>query len=604
MFLIVATYNSCEKKEEALPEVFGSVAGTVYNEFNQPLDGVTVTVTGNGINKKVSTANGLYEFKSLRVGRYELSVAQPNYIGLSSAINIPNEQTVIENFYLKSGEEYLTLSDTLAKAMPTLGFRELSIQSNSSWTIHTDADWLTISKAAGSGNSQVMVNWTENKTAESRTGLVKVFAGSIQKQFKVRQAAKLSIVAHAGIPGNGAKSVADSVYVRFNKKVKTIKVKPHLQTCISGINTTYTDNNSGVRFSYTCAELGGEYTFDLEVEDEDGLNSKHVLKAGFYSRKLEVPGNIVNYYVDELNKTYWVLTASPDAIYELAMSDLEVKRKFNIAFEPKGLALNHLTNELYVYQDSPILSVLNRTSGMLKRELTIPADPGDHSDHPTVYPYDFKITGNGLGVLLLKAKGSSALSWRMIDTQNNDYFYKHEQHSFFGEDAYDAFLQVEENHDRSKLLFSIPYGSAKVAILDQNTRRFTSYMPPEYTRGVFITPNRKDDRLYIAQLYNQNIVNLATGFSGRQSYVDNRENGSADFSYKANDANVIYFCDNEYLQVLNYDRVKTDTWYSVVYGLRGATATTDGKYLLAYNSQNWYYTRGNSYIVQFSTDIF
>lgn len=603
LFLAVITYNSCDKKEDALPEVFGSVGGTVYNEFGQPLNGITVTVKGDGTSKSVLTANGAYEFKSLKVGRYEISVSQPHYIGVSSVVNIPDEQKVLEDFYLKRGEEFLTVSDTLVNAASSLGWRELEINSNTNWTVHADADWIKTSKSEGSGNGEVRVNWTQNDAAESRIGLVSVSAGTINKLFKVKQAAKLMVLSYAGIPGNGAASEEDSVYVKFNKKVKLKTIRPHLETCLSAANTTYTDNNFGIKFSYACAKLGGEYTFDLEVEDEDSQISKHVLKVGFYSRKIEVPGRIVNHFVDESNKTYWVLTASPNSVYELAMSDLGLKHKFNLSFEPKGLAINYLTNELYVYQDSPIISVLNRTTGVLKREITIPADPGDHPDHPTIYPYDFEFTNNGLGILLLGAKGSSALSWRMIDSQKNDTFYKHDQHDFFGTTTYAYFDYAHVNYNKSKLLLMPSYGSANIAIFDQHTQKITSYVPPKFTRGVFITPNRKDDRIYMGQLYNQLIVNPTTGFASSESFLDNRENGSADFSYKANEENVIYFCDNDYIRVLDYNRIHTNAWYSVVYGLRGATSTTDGKYLLAYNAQNWYYTRGNSFVIQFSTDI-
>jgi len=607
-FLFLVSISCSKSKEEAQPDILGKVSGTVYNEFDQPLDDVTIKIKGNNFEKSALTVNGGFSFKNLKVGQYVLSASMPNFLDMSSTLNITDEQEVVHDVHLKSGDAYLQISDSLITSSYQSGSAYVNIKSNTTWAVHSDVKWVTLSETNGAGSKQIRINWSGNESMENRASVIEISAGSISKIVKVTQSSKLRIISSVGLPGNGAKEIEDSVFVKFNKEVKVKRITPRLETCQSSIEHSYTKDKSGVKFSYACAKLGGTYSFDIVVEDTDGISSSESIQVDFFTKELKLQGRIVNYFVDEDDNSYWVLTAVPNIIYKVSMEDLSVKHKFNISYEPSGLALNYATGELYVYNYSPEIHVHNINSGALNRVIKVPRDEDAHPNYSKVYIYDLEFTKSGLGVLLTKFPETQELRWWMIDSRKNDLIYKDEQRDLFG---LDKFGEVHVNYDKSKLFLSPP-GSHVIVTFDQQTQKFTQYVSAQNERGMFIKPNRRDNSVYSGQQYNQFVVNLASGYKTPRSQFECGYDASADFSYKANETDIIYFCNDEYLRVVDYRAMQIPTWYSVVPNLRGATSTTDGRYLLIYKADDYFEGGSNfegdgtpfiSYIYQFSTDI-
>lgn len=65
--------------------------------------------------------------------------------------------------------------------------------------------------------------------------------------------------------------------IMFNQPVKKAKIISHYNSCICDIHHTITNDSKGLRFSYGCGAMGGEYPFSISVESENGeqLNKKN-----------------------------------------------------------------------------------------------------------------------------------------------------------------------------------------------------------------------------------------------------------------------------------------------------------------------------------------
>jgi hypothetical protein len=115
---------------------------------------------------------------------------------------------------------------------------------------------------------------------------------------------------------------------------------------------------------------------------------------------------------------------------------------------------------------------------------------------------------------------------------------------------------------------------------------------------VFITPNRINSRVYFGQLYDQFIMDL-DGNMSQISYIDNRDNGNADFCYLQGKDDIIYFIDDYFLQVLDYGNSVTLMSCDIACEMRSLTVTLDGKNAYAYSGRY-----PGSSVFKFNTDDF
>lgn len=589
--------------------VVGSLSGHVYNPFNQPLKQVAITLRGPGAERTATTNElGFYEFKDLPAGAYALQASRAHYVDASASLSIGGGTPLVHVMVLESGEPYLEVPQAPLDTSSAEGSVRLEVESNTSWAASSEQDWVTFSSQEGSGNEGLWLRWSRNEGREPRTGTVVLSAGSLRKTLQLIQGPRLQLVSHHPLPGNWSKQQVSHVQVLFNSRVRLKEIISHWPFCITDIQRTATDDEHGVRFSFNCAELGGTYPFTLVVEDRYGITLRQELQVGFYARKRELEGIILGHEPSDGDSSLWFITRTPNRVYQVSMNDLSVLRRFSLPFEPRRLALNPFRQELYLLSHGREIWVLDNQSGAVKRQVTVEPGEGEHPRDPVVYPLDLEFTRNGLGIVLLGAQGSSAMSWSVIDSRNNDTTYKHPQYQteISGPGLFRDFESVHVNHDRSRLLLPLPYGSSGIAIFHQDTERLTEYFPPAITRGVFLAPNRTNDRIYSGQLYNQLIINPFDGYRSAESYIDNRDEGSADFSYKEGESETVYFCDEHYLRVLDYKTTTTPALYPVVHGMRGTTATTDGKYLLLYKP-DFNYRQGTtdfySDVYQFSTEL-
>ena len=55
-----------------------------------------------------------------------------------------------------------------------------------------------------------------------------------------------------------------------------------------------TFNDCGVSFTFSCAELGGVYPFNIEVSDESGNKLESEIKVPSYHKRLDFDGDAQN----------------------------------------------------------------------------------------------------------------------------------------------------------------------------------------------------------------------------------------------------------------------------------------------------------------------
>ncbi|PIQ49057.1 MAG: hypothetical protein COW03_07035 [Cytophagales bacterium CG12_big_fil_rev_8_21_14_0_65_40_12] len=608
IILVIHNISSCRPEEE-LPIVYGSVDGTVYNSFEQLLDNVEIKIIGNGLEKLVRTSeNGRFMFQDIPVGSYSLSVTKESFISSVRVVNLVDDSRVTQDFILEAGDAYFEVSKNSLSVGYTAGSNSVTVMSNTTWVVESDEDWIETS-SIGEGDGSFEIHWQENKGLETRLAVIRVSVGELMREINITQSAKVRLIEYRGIPGNSFDDEFGSIVLIFNKPVE-VNVNPLWELCSSAVQIEYFNENKEVRFLYACGKLGGKYPFRLNITDSDDVNVTETIEVGFYSKELEVQGSIIDYYVDDVRNSYWIVSYWPNRIYQISMDDLSILSEKNLNFRPTILALNNYTNEVYIGEHlQSKLHVLDINSLNLERTLNILPDKYNETTEYNTIPYDIEFTTNGQGIVLLEG-GSSRLVWRMIDSRDNDRMYVHQYYDIWNDTH---FSKVYKNHDGSRLFLNYIYtqsaDSPKITIFDQDSETFSEYWPPEESRSArnFLMPNRKNDLLYVGQLYKQLIVNPITNYASQISGIDTRFDPSADFSYKQGEEEIIYYCDQKRIEVLDYSIRDSPYYYDAIFGLRGLTSTLDGEKVMVYKAgQN--YKEGTteicSYLYQFSTSLF
>ena len=84
----------------------------------------------------------------------------------------------------------LTVSPMAVSFETAGGSNTVSVTCNDSWTVTSDADWITFSPDKGEGNGSIKITAPENKSLESRQATVTVSAGDVKRSVQVAQLGK------------------------------------------------------------------------------------------------------------------------------------------------------------------------------------------------------------------------------------------------------------------------------------------------------------------------------------------------------------------------------------------------------------------------------
>ena len=431
----------------------------------------------------------------------------------------------------------------------------------------------------------------------------------------------LKMTKYEGILGNNDQGIQDSIHVLFNKPISVERIQSNWSSCEAAINFSPTDNNMGVQFSFSCAELGGRYPFSITVKDKEGDSLTENIEVSFYHTKLDLEGYTTDMLLINEDKELLISAFNPSRILRYSIESNSILQIYDMStiMSPIKLSYNPYNDQVYVLGNTdpsaedrytginrPDVYTLNYHTGKISLAFTAVPDEKDHPNAPANIPYNIGFTKTGLGVILLKSNGSSALRWKLIDSSKKDkiYAYPHFENSTVTEHNY--FVNMWTNFNQSKLLLTLEDGSVNYGIFDGTTAEISMLHPGSGTRSYTITPHKKVDKFYVRQLYNQFIMDLKGNLS-KISGLDSRHGGKADFSYRNNENNIIYICEEQSFvnepnsfQVLDYNTATTLKSCDVIDDLQEFSTTVNGKYGVAQKRNS----DKSSSIYTFLTDTF
>jgi hypothetical protein len=598
--VIILTFSiSCEKRND-LDGRYGVLTGVIVNEFGQPIEGALIEIDSE---TRKTDHKGLYTFKELPVSDYRVTAFKDGFIAKIKDIKIIENKINNLDFKLESGKSFLEISDSAFNITSVKKNIKIQISSNSGWKLNETPEWIQILSGSGEGNGEISIVCIENTGDIIRTDTIIISSGAISRRLIINQDFPVKLIINEGIIGNGELGIHDSVYLLFNKPIQIKHIKSNWEFCVSDIKYKQVDNDRGVMFSFSCADLGGTYPFTIEVQDNSGQILIKDFEVQYFTDRIKIEGQITCYKFIDYENRGWISTRIPNRLIEIALDSFKITRIIDLDFNPWSFVINPYNNLLYILSGYPYENIrdnriyaYNQQSGLLEKSISFEPEVGEYPPYANIYPYSIGFTKSGYGVVLLEGGGGD---WKIIDSSNDDTTYLHNDNGS-GPYEYMYFNKVHMNYDYSKLLLTERYGSCNIVILDELTHEFENLRPGSLTRGVFITPNRKNNKIYVGQIYDQFIIDL-DGTLSKISYLDNRFDGSADFNYNSGEEGLVYFCDKDYIRLLDYNNSSTLMWCDAIYSLRELTASLDGNYTYAYK---YIFDSPDSYFYRFDAGIF
>lgn len=593
---------SCEKEMEVSKNRYGHLKGYVQNEFGQPIDGALIEI---GHRSVLSGTSGSYSIEKLETKEYTVSVSKEHFLPQIQNVSIREDETATLDINLLAGEAYLTISDSALRVNAGRGAFTIEISSNADWTIEKESSWLECSSENGKGNGSVRFSYSKNEEDSDRKDTIRFISGSLKKTLILNQSMPIKLISYEGLIGNEEIGIKDSVYILFNKPVTIEVFRSNWEFCLSDMDLTRTDDNCGIRVSFPCAELGGNYPFTVSVFDDDDNSFSVEMDIPFYKSKFDFSGFMTDFLLINDEKDLLISTFSPSKLIRYSLESDSIIQTVSLSqyLSPIEMVYNPFNDKVYMMgskpeasfrltsMDRPDIFTFDLQTGEILKAITIESDEYDHPESPANIPYNMAFTKSGRGIILLKANGSSALRWKLIDCANNDSIY---MYPFDVADLGDFtdFNNIYMNYDQTKLYLTKPYGSCDYGIFDAATQHISILEPSSRTNGHSITPHRKSDRFYARQLYDQFIMDL-DGTLSQISYLDSRHHGQADFSYRKQDVDIIYLCEEDsyinfpnHFYILDYVEGQTILSCDVIEGLRKFTTTVDGNLAIAYKQNS------------------
>jgi hypothetical protein len=593
-FLVI----SCQKEDnEKRP--LGNLEVIVTNEFGQAIAGAKVEFD------QLSAFTGLDgKFTcNLPAKNYIVSASMESFLTAVKQVTISENDTAILNFVLMAGNVYLKLSDSVLYSKPDHSIFQLQVSSNAGWLLENHSNWITCTKSGGQGNEIVEIDIPNNPGDSSRTDSILVVSGSVKKKLIVHQSVAIRLLQCKGKTGNILKGVKDSVLLLFNKPVNIKIIKSTYEYCFDPTPIHYSRNNCAITFDYSCAELGGEYPFTIEVTDNESNSLRKDIMVPFYSARKRMDGYISDFVLINNDKELLVSAFAPNRIFRYSIEDDSILQSYDLSsiISPLKISYNPYDSKLYIMGadpdaafseyttfNKPDVYTLDPVTGEINLAFTVQPDQFDHPQSPAIIPYQLAFTGSGLGIILLKANGSDALRWKLIDCAKNDSIYNYPGYTGTVDDYY-WFNSVHSNFDYTKIFMTKPYSSCQYGIFDASSRQVSLLSPSSSTAGFKITASRKSDRFYARQLYDQFIIDLNGNISSI-TYLDSRHNGNADFCYETGHDNLIFLCEQisfdvppepNQFYILDYNDGNILKSCDLLDGFLDFSTTIDGQYAVA-----------------------
>ncbi|OSZ81166.1 hypothetical protein CAP36_08000 [Chitinophagaceae bacterium IBVUCB2] len=392
--------------------------------------------------------------------------------------------------------------------------------------------------------------------------------------------------------GNSEKNVLDTFVLHYNKPVTVNSILLISNICLPDIGRMIINNGRTVKFyNLLCAFLGRDYKFQVSVKDDVGQIQIDTVKFSYYNRRFPIEGQIMHYSISADNKFIWATTANPNRIVCMDIEDTTFKKIFDLSFKPRKFLLNPINQKFYILPypfnepNKDRIYIFNPLTGNIEKVLTVTKDIYDNPA-TQIEVYDLEFGFNGYGVINSGTFESSPSRWRIIDSRFNDSIYAHPEwiasNNGTGNTFYKEFASLQKNYNGTKIYMQMRFAFPRAGVLDCVNSNLTTLVFASSNPNHYIVPSKAEDKLFVASYGFQAIYN--NGQWGNSSDFDNRTSETAEFSYRQDDNDVIYYRnqDNSYeFVVLDYGLQKVISRKNVLPDFSKINATTDGKYILA-----------------------
>lgn len=581
LFFACFSILSCTEDSNDTIPTYGKLGGKVTDGFGQILANASIKISSSDFSSEQTTNEfGRYLFSDLRTGDYKIEVSKEYFLGKSVMQTVEKNIVNEADFSLELGEEILAVSDSVIKAGVQYGKYELKVQSNTSWTIISDSDWVTLSSNSGKGDGQIDLSVKENMGESTQTAILTLSTGKISKSIKVVQASSLKIIQTKGVGGNQLASDPNSkVVISFNRPISSVvRIEPLFRNCQGApFSPTFNEDHTELSFTYSCGRLGSNYAFTLELIDTE--NNTHIenIEAAFYDKKLAIDGLITNRFSVQDKDIEWIVTTAPARVYKFNMLAFEIEKEFaldaTVSFEHQ-ITINPYNNLLYIASMGK-LEIYDPESGKLVK--TVGLLEVENDPYSIYYVYSMAFNKSGMGILALRQTGSSGERWVKIDSANDHLISVPEQYGF-EEGQFHRVYSITASHDQKKLRFVVPDESVR-GFYESNEKGNTFTQLASFIgEGGFISANysKSDDRA-IFDVQNVHILDGSDIYKpGHLGY----SNYTFDFLYNT-DKPLIYCAPIENYVFFIYDYKKSEVTQKFMTGnWHYVTGTNDGNHLI------------------------
>jgi hypothetical protein len=409
----------------------------------------------------------------------------------------------------------------------------------------------------------------------------------------------LRLITYSYKPGNMEHGALDTFNLFFNHSVTINSIQYMNSGCLPDFRFNTTDGGKTVQFyNFLCGGLGNDYTFKYIVTDSAGKQHSDTVNFRCYTRKIDFTGTLSSYFISKDNQYCWVLTASPNQMVQVGIADTGYRKTIPLSFVPIKAVFNYDNNKIYIlpgdYVHRDSVYVMEPSTGSIVKQLFIPRIFGREE-----FGEDLAFGANGYGMLQI-ADDNYNPGWLVIDSRNNDTLYHHPSLvAGYSIPGLFSFTMCYPNFDGSKVIGLETGGSCRLVVLDCNTHELSelAFPPSPSSYSSYFLPNKLKDQLFMVNLQSNGDGQffVSGGSIIGTSNFDAYGGSEADFSYRANENNYIYYFDNHVFGVVNYAGGKVLSMYGFELNMDKIKGTTDGRYLIS--------RRINS-LVLFDTGIF
>ncbi|MBL7851187.1 MAG: hypothetical protein JNN04_09815, partial [Cyclobacteriaceae bacterium] len=333
----------CRKEEEATPKV--KLEGIIRDEFGGAMSGVFCKLeSARGKHDAVTSTFGSFQMKDIEAGDYTFTASKDGYITLSKPMRLGVDPGKVE-LVLSSGSSFLRVADSVFLVPPGASSVSVKLESNVTWEV-TGSAWLTVSPSQGSGNATLFISWPASEEDESRTGLLSITSGSLQRTIRVEQEPPVKIMAVATSYGNLLYAIEDSIHLDLNRVATVSSVTSSLTTCVQDIKFKVTGKR--VSLTYGCTRMGESYS--ITVSGKLGVENFSVTaQANFFDKKMHVPGYIDDYILEPDNSALWAITRFPNKLYRISLPDMTITKELSLSINPSAVRWNTFAGKLNLF---------------------------------------------------------------------------------------------------------------------------------------------------------------------------------------------------------------------------------------------------------------